>query len=317
MVFYKPMLAKEVPKLFSDKDWIFEVKWDGFRAIAYVREPFSLKSRNGRELIQNFPEIIELNLLAKNVVVDGEILIFRGGKVDFEAMQERSQLANSFEIDRKMRSSPATYVVFDILEKNGKSLVGLPLIERKKILRESVKDGDHVVVSDYVEAQGEAYFKVVSEKGLEGLVAKRKTSLYEQGQRTGSWLKIKNLKTCDCAIFGYTRGEGSRVSTFGSLVVGLYDNDGKAVYVGNVGTGFDQSLLESFLGKLKEIVVADEPFECEPYKGRITWVEPRLVCEVIFMAVTPDLKLRHPRFNRLLLDKSPAECTIDQITQKE
>jgi bifunctional non-homologous end joining protein LigD len=221
-----------------------KVKWDGFGAIAYVREPFSLKSRIGRELIHNFPEIIELERLARNVVVDGEIIIFRGGKVDFEAMQGRSQLVNSFEIDRKMRAAPATFVVFDILEKDGKPLVDLPLMERKRILRESVKDGNHVVVSDYVEGQGEAYFKVVSEKGLEGIVAKRKTSLYEQGLRTGSWLKIKNLKTCDCVIFGYTKGEGSRASTFGSLVLGVYDSDKKPVCFGNVGTGFDQALLE-------------------------------------------------------------------------
>ena len=307
------MLAKEGPKPFSDKDWIFEVKWDGFRAIAYVKEPLSLKSRNGRELIQNFPEIIELNLLAKDVVVDGEILILRGGKVDFEAMQERSQLANSFEIDRKMRASPATYVVFDILEKEGKSLVGLPLMERKKILRESVKDGDHVVVSDFVEGQGEAYFRVVSEKGLEGVVAKRKTSLYEQGLRSGSWLKIKNLKSCDCVIFGYTRGEGARSSTFGSLVLGVYDAVKKPVYIGNVGTGFDQMLLDSLLEKLKKTIVAEAPFDCDPYRGRVTWVEPKLVCEVVYMAVTPDLSLRHPRFKGLRDDKTPADCTIDQI----
>jgi DNA ligase D-like protein (predicted ligase) len=313
MTLYRPMLTKSAPAPFTDKDWIFEVKWDGFRAIAYVKESFSLKSRNGRELIHNFPEVIELNQLTKNVVVDGELVIFRGGKVDFEAMQQRSQLANSFEIDQKMRSSPATYVVFDILEKDGKPLVGLPLMERKRILRESVKDGDHVVVSDYVEGQGEAYFKIVSEKGLEGIVAKRKTSPYEQGLRTGSWLKIKNLKTCDCVIFGYTKGEGSRSSTFGSLVLGVYDVEKKPVYVGNVGTGFDQALLESLVGKLKKIVVGTEPFECEPYKGRVTWVEPRLVCEVVYMAVTPDLSLRHPRFKRLREDKAPSESTIDQI----
>jgi ATP-dependent DNA ligase len=118
VIFYKPMLAEEADNTFFPyNDWVFEVKWDGFRAIAYVREPFSLKSRRGRELIHNFPEVIELNQLTKNVVVDGELVIFRGGKVDFEAMQQRSQLANSFEIDHKIRSSPATFVVFDILEK--------------------------------------------------------------------------------------------------------------------------------------------------------------------------------------------------------
>ena len=316
MIFYRSMLAKEVPKPFTDPEWVFEVKWDGFRAIAYVREPFSLKSRNGRELIFSFPEVRELATLSGNVVVDGEIVILREGKVDFEAMQERNQVISSFEIDRRMRASPATYVVFDILEKDGKSLVNLPLMERKRILRNSVKDGSNVVVSDFVEGRGEDYFKVVSQKGLEGVVAKRKSSLYEQGQRTGSWLKIKNLRTCDCAVFGYTKGEGSRASTFGSLVCGLYNQDHRPVWVANVGTGFDQALLENLLEKLKKTVVCDEPFECEPYRGRVKWVEPTLVCEVVYMALTPDLKLRHPRLKRLREDKTPSECTIDQIVPR-
>jgi bifunctional non-homologous end joining protein LigD len=148
----------------------------------------------------------------------------------------------------------------------GKSLVDLPLIERKKILGDSVKDGSHVVVSDFVESQGEAYFKVVLERGLEGIVAKRKNSRYEQGLRTGGWLKIKNLKNCDCVIFGYTKGEGARSSTFGSLVLGVYDAEKKPVYVGNVGTGFDQPLLESILLKLKKIVVNVEHLIVNPTK---------------------------------------------------
>jgi len=112
---------------------------------------------------------------------------------------------------------------------------------------------------------------------------------------------------------GFTKGEWSRASTFGSLVLGVYDVDEKPVYVGNVGTGFDQVLLESLLEKLKKMVVPDAPFECQPYKGRVTWVEPKLVREVVYMAVTPDLSLRDPRFRGLRDDKTPAECTIDQI----
>jgi bifunctional non-homologous end joining protein LigD len=315
MIFYKPMLSKPVSKPFTDKDWIFEVKWDGFRAIAYVKETFSLRSRNGRELIYNFPEIIELKQLAHNVVVDGEIIIMRGGKEDFEAMQQRSQLKSALEIDRQMRAAPATYIVFDILEKDGISLVNLPLIERKQILKESVKDGVHVIVSDFVEEKGEAYFKIVTEKGLEGIIAKEKNSSYEQGQRTGNWQKIKNLKTCDCVIFGYTAGEGSRASTFGALVVGLYDMEGNPIYVSSVGIAFDQQLLESLLAQMENLRTKDQAalLKIESYVGKITWIEPKIVCEVVFMTVTSDLKLRHPRFSRLRTDKSPIECKIDQI----
>jgi bifunctional non-homologous end joining protein LigD len=319
MIFYKPMLAKPVPKPFTDKNWIFEVKWDGFRAIAYVREPFSLRSRNNRELIHNFPEIAELNQLSHDIVVDGEIIIMRKGKEDFEAMQQRNQVKSPIEIEQRMRASPATYVVFDILEKDGKSLVNLPLMERKQILRESIKDGVHVAISDFVEEQGETYYKIVSQRGLEGIIAKEKNSSYEQGLRTGSWQKIKNLKTCDCIIFGFTQGEGNRGTTFGSLVVGLYDDKGSPIYVGNVGTGFDQQMLESLLAQMENLRTKDQValLEIESYVGRITWVEPKLVCEVVFIAVTSDLKLRHPRFSRLRIDKSPTECNLDQILQKQ
>lgn len=227
-------------------------------------------------------------------------------------------MKSPFEIERRMRASPATYVVSDILEKDGKALVDLPLMERKKVLRRSVKDWVHVVVSDYVEVQGEAYFEIVSDKGLEGIIAKRKDSRYEQGLRTDSWKKIKNLKTCDCVVFGFTEGKGYRASTFGALVVGLYDYEGNPVHVANVGTGFNDKTLYDLGQQLNEIELnsPEAPFEVEGKSGPVTWVKPELVCEVVYMAVTPDLKLRHPRFHRLRTDKSPSECRLDQIVEQ-
>ena len=203
---YLPMLAKVAEDAFTDKDWIFEVKWDGFRAIAYVEEPFSLKSRNEKELKQNFPELEQIRKLANNIVVDGEIVVMREGKPDFQSLLERGQAVSTREVQRQENRAPAEYIVFDILEKDGKSLTKLPLLERKKILQESLKEGTNVVLCDFIEEKGESYFKLALEKGLEGVVAKRKDSEYEEGLRTGSWLKIKKLKTCDCIIFGYTQG---------------------------------------------------------------------------------------------------------------
>ena len=309
---YRPMLARVAPKPFSDKDWIFEIKWDGFRAIAYVEEPYSLKSRNGKELKHNFPELEELNKLSGNVVVDGEIVVMREGKPDFQALLERGQVVSPNEIQRQAQRAPAIYVVFDILEKDGNPLTKLPLMERKKILKASLKEGKNVLLSDFIEEKGEVYYKLVLDKGLEGVMAKKKESYYEEGLRTGSWLKIKKLRTCDCIIFGYTKGADSREITFGALLLGLYDTDGKPVYVGKVGTGFTQEMLGILTDKFEKLKTDVAPFKPE-VGDVVTWLEPKLVCEVIYQVVTHDIKLRMARFQRLREDKSPAECTLDQI----
>ena len=309
---YRPMLARVAPKPFSDTDWIFEIKWDGFRAIAYVEEPYSLKSRNGKELKHNFPELEELNRLSSNVVVDGEIVVMREGKPDFQALLERGQAVSPNEIQRQAQRAPAIYVVFDILEKDGNPLTKLPLMERKKILKDSLKEGKNVLLSDFIEEKGEAYYQLALDKGLEGVMAKKKDSYYEEGLRTGSWLKIKKLRTCDCVIFGYTKGADSREKTFGALLLGLYDTDGKPVYVGKVGTGFTQEMLGILTDKFEKLKTDVAPFKPE-VGDVVTWLEPKLVCEVIYQVVTRDIKLRMARFQRLREDKSPAECTLDQI----
>jgi bifunctional non-homologous end joining protein LigD len=311
---YKPMLAKVAPKPFTDKDWVFEIKWDGFRAIAYVEKEFSLKSRNQKELKQNFPELEQLKQLCNNLVIDGEIIIMREGKPDFQSLLERSQAVSPGEIKRQGTRSPAIYVVFDVLEKDEKPLTNLPLIERKRILRESLKEGSNVILNDFLEEKGEAYYASAIEKGLEGVIAKRKDSRYEEGLRTGSWLKIKKLHVCDCVIFGYTRGADSREATFGALVLGVYDKNRKPVYLGKVGTGFSEKKLKLLTSKFQELKTEVAPFETEDSE-RTTWLKPKLVCEVFYQTITRDLKLRMARFQRLRDDKSPEECTLDQIVQ--
>lgn len=310
---YKPMLAKVAAEAFSGKDWIFEVKWDGFRAIAYVEDPFSLKSRNEKELKQNFPELQELSKLSKNIVVDGEIVVMREGKPDFQSLLERGKAVSTGEIQRQSSRAPAVYIVFDILEKDGKPLTELPLTERKAILQESLREGGNVLLCDFIEEKGEAYLQSVLEKGLEGVVAKRKGSQYEEGLRTGSWLKIKKLKTCDCVIFGYTKGSESRGATFGALLLGVYDN-GKPVYLGKVGTGFTQEMIRTLTGKFEKIKTDNAPFK--PEAGDVvTWLQPKLVCEVAYQVATRELRLRMARFKRLRDDKPPEQCTLDQIVE--
>ena len=310
---YKPMLARLAQQPFSGKDWLFEIKWDGFRAIAYVNQPLSLRSRNQEELKYNFPELEELNQLTGNVVLDGEIVMMKEGKPDFQALLERGQAALPVEIELQAKRSPVVYVVFDILEKDGVSLADLPLTERKRILTDSVREGKHVVLSDFVEEKGEDYYRVALEKGLEGVMAKRKDSVYESGVRSSDWLKIKKLRSCDCVIFGYTKGSGSRSESFGALLLGLYDDE-TPVYVGKVGTGFSQALLQTLSEKFRQLKTGKAPFE-PSIPDEVTWLKPELVCEVGYQVVTRDVRLRMPRFLILRADKLPSECTLDQIVQ--
>jgi DNA ligase D-like protein (predicted ligase)/DNA ligase D-like protein (predicted 3'-phosphoesterase) len=309
---YEPMLAKPTERAFTSKDWIFEIKWDGIRAISYVDQGLSILSRNGKELKFNFPELEELKTLASNVVLDGEIVVMKEGRADFQTLLERANAPNSRDIEYMAAKFPATYVVFDVLEKDGNPLVAVPLLERKRILAEHLKEGTNVVFSLFVDAEGEAYYEAAVRKGIEGIMAKKKTSLYESGVRSDNWLKIKKITLCDCVIFGYTKGEGTREASFGALIVGLYDED-KPVYVGKVGTGFSDSTIEFLLKAFEPLEVKEKTLESAEVLGEVTWLKPELVCEVGYQSVTKDGKLRMARFHGLRVDKRPSECSVDQI----
>jgi len=311
---YRPMLAKSAEVPFSSKDWIFEVKWDGIRAISYVNEKLTIRSRNDKELKDNFPELKELTDLARNVVLDGEIVIMKEGKADFQAVLERSKLTSKRDIEYMAQSSPATYVVFDILEKDGKPLVDLSLIERKDILKQNLKEGKHIVLSVFVDEEGVAYYEEALKKGVEGVMAKRKDGRYLPGVRSDSWLKIKKLRTCDCVIFGYTAGEGARKNFFGALILGLYQ-EGKPVFVGKVGTGFSESMLADLMRVFKTLETGERTLKVTGVSEKITWMKPKLVCEIGYQTITQEVRLRMPRFHFLRTDKVPAECTIDQIQE--
>lgn len=308
---YKPMLAETTEAPFNSVDWLFEVKWDGIRAISYVYNELSIMSRNGKELMNSFPELAELKELAKDVTLDGEIVVLKDGKVDFQSLIKRLQKTSPRDIEFLWNMYPVTYVIFDILEKNEVPLINRPLSERKRILKESVHEGKSVVLSLFVEAEGEAYYNAAVGKGLEGVVAKRKDSRYEPGERSRSWLKVKMIRTCECVVLGYTRGEGSRKRTFGALLLGLYDGD-KLTYVGKVGTGFDQKQLEELTEKFKGLQTG-LPFKGVDVGEEVTWLRPEIVCEVAYQLVTDEGKLRLARFHGLRFDKKPMDCTLDQV----
>jgi bifunctional non-homologous end joining protein LigD len=339
---YLPMLAQSVTGPFNSDAWLFEIKWDGVRAIAMVNDTVSVKSRNERELSGQFPELKELKTLAPGTVLDGEIVAMSGGRPDMQALLSRLQ-TGSGRIPPPGVSAPVTYIVFDILEKDKKPLIDLPFLERRKILKQAVTEGHHVILSVPVDGKGEDYYRAAIAKGLEGIMAKRKDSPYEPGLRSGAWLKIKGQRTCDCVISGYTVGKGGRSSTFGALLLGLYENgdrigsreggtgsltsprsslpDGPAgrtlLYIGKVGTGFSdrdrETLKETFLP-----IRTDTP-QLQGIKSNDTvlWLEPVLVGEVAYQEVTRDRKLRIPRFIRIRSDKKPEECTTDQLADVE
>ncbi|MGA2309890.1 MAG: non-homologous end-joining DNA ligase [Candidatus Bathyarchaeia archaeon] len=311
---YRPMLAQHAEKPFNSEDWIFEVKWDGIRAISYVDGGLSIRSRNNKELRYNFPELEELKKLTENAVIDGEIIVMKGGKADFQALAERSKTTSIENVKYLSQASPANYIVFDMLEKDGDPLVELPLMERKRLLKEYVREGSFVVLSAFVETEGEAYYKVALAKGMEGMMAKKRDSQYEPGARSANWLKIKPILTCDCVVFGYTVGEGARKPTFGALILGLFGETGP-VYVGKVGTGFNREDLESMLKMFVPLQVKDKTLEGVVSLEEIVWLKPEAVCEVAYQNVTKDGRLRMPRFLGLRKDKLPSECTLDQITQ--
>jgi DNA ligase D-like protein (predicted ligase)/DNA ligase D-like protein (predicted 3'-phosphoesterase) len=311
---YKPMLAKSVEASFTSKDWVFEVKWDGIRAISYVNDDLSIRSRNDKELRYNFPELEELKNLAENAVFDGEIVIMKKGSADFQTLVERSKVSSIRDIEYMSREFPATYVVFDILERKEKPLIDLPLIERKNVLKRTLSEGKHVNISLFVEGEGEIYYQEALKKGVEGIMAKKKDSPYTPGLRSDNWLKIKKLLSCDCVIFGYTAGEGKREETFGALILGLYQGD-KPQYVGKVGTGFSQRSMKHLIELFKKLETQEKTLEGVDVSERVTWLKPELACEVVYQAVTRDNRLRMPRFRVLRPDKSPLECTLDQVMQ--
>jgi DNA ligase D-like protein (predicted 3'-phosphoesterase) len=188
---YKPMLAHTRETPFSSEGWIFEIRWNGIRTITYTYPELTLRNTKQENLTSNFPEFWELAKQGLNVVLDGEIVIMQHGKVDFETLNKRAQPTSPEEIKRMARRFPATYVVFDILEKDSKSLVEEPLIRRKAILQKTLKKSKHVIISIFADGEGEAYFEAALKEGFDGIVAKRKSSKYKSGGTSVDWIEVK------------------------------------------------------------------------------------------------------------------------------
>ena len=263
--YIKPMFAKLHDAPFDDPDWIYEIKWDGYRAIAEInKKELRLYSRNGLSFKDDYPGIYaELKKIKKDVVLDGEIVALDAkGKPRFQLIQQYKQ----------GRSVPVRYYVFDCLYVNGKSIENKPLLERKEILKGLLSESDIVKYCDHVTEQGKEFFKAAKKQGLEGMIAKRADSSYAEGNRNSSWLKVKNIIMEEAVIAGYTEPGGSQ-KYFGALVLGLYKR-GKFTYIGHTGTGFDEQTLKELYAKLQPLKTNKSPFDTDvPVNAPVTWVK--------------------------------------------
>ncbi len=300
--FVKPMLAKETEAPFDDIDWLYEIKWDGYRAVAEIlSKNVRLYSRNGITFENSYPLVVqELKKINADVVLDGEIVVLNDeGFPEFQLLQHYESNTHR----------PIHYYVFDILSLNGHSTCELPLIERKELLQSIIKKSEVVKYSDHILEKGTAFFNISTEKNLEGIMAKKADSQYYMGRRTNEWLKIKNNKTQEAIIAGYTAPGGSR-KYFGALVLGIKEGSGLK-YIGHTGSGFNQQSLKEMWDLLQPLKQDTSPFQ-EKVKTNmpVTWVKPKLVCEIKFTEVTREGMLRHPIFLHLREDKLIKEVTM-------
>jgi bifunctional non-homologous end joining protein LigD len=313
----QPMLASVIEKPFDDPDWFFEIKWDGYRAVSFIQNGnVRLVSRNQNELTHRYPELQDLPkfLHTKNAILDGEVVaVDEQGRPSFSLMQQRTGIRQHGRQAAPRRDLPIFYYVFDVIYLDGYDLRRANLEDRKRALREVLSDGAIVRYSDHYPGQGVALFNAAKEKGLEGIVAKKRTSSYEE-RRSREWLKIKITQTVDCVIGGYTDPEGAR-QYFGSLVLGLYNQKKQLIHVGNAGTGFNQATLKEIFQMLREIETAKNPFTGPVEPKIVHWVKPVRVAEMKFTEWTHEtqeggLKLRAPVFMGLRGDKNPEDCTF-------
>jgi bifunctional non-homologous end joining protein LigD len=299
---YEPMLATLSEELPRGDGWLFEPKWDGYRAIGYVRAgEATLRSRKGNDLTGRFPAVAKelvKALRSPEAVVDGEVCALdEHGRPSFSAMQQGKA------------STPLVYEIFDVLELDGRPLLGLPLTERRERLEELVIPSRSVQVSGAFD-DGEALLEAAREQNLEGVMAKRAASTYKEGARGRDWLKIKTHGRQEFVVCGWTKGQGRRSGRFGSLVLGVRRGSEWA-WVGNVGTGFKERDIDELLAKLEPLRRETSPFPVVPKmpkvrKGDVVWAEPELVCEVEFAEWTHDGHLRAPSFQGLRDDKAAA-----------
>ncbi|OLR95588.1 non-homologous end-joining DNA ligase [Actinokineospora bangkokensis] len=308
----EPMLATPGSLPPDDDAWAFEFKWDGVRALARVEGGrLRLFSRKGNDITATYPELRGLGeeLGSTQVWLDGEVVAFRGGKPSFAELQKRMHVQDERVARRLSRDSPVTYVVFDVLHLDGGPCLDLPYQRRRELLVGLDLRGPHWTPSPSWSGEGAAVLGTARDQQLEGVIAKRLDSRYAPGRRSADWVKITDLRAVEVVVGGWRPGEGRRNGVFGSLHLGVPTPRGLR-YVGQVGTGFTDEVLESLMARLRRLERKTSPFCDEVPRERARgahWVRPELVAEVVFRDWTQDGRLRAPSWRGLRPDKAPSD----------
>lgn len=315
-----PMLATLIDEPFSSAEWLYEIKWDGYRAIGFLEDGrIRLVSRNQNEMTSLYPELqtIPKHVKATTAILDGEVVALdEHGRSSFGLMQQRAGIRSGVQRTRQDASIPVLYYVFDLLYLDGYNLMKAALEQRKQVLQSIITENSSLRYSEHFVNEGKQLFEAARAQGLEGIVAKLRDSRYEQ-KRSRDWLKMKITRRQECVIAGYTDPRGSR-ENFGSLVLGLYNDQGRMVYVGNAGTGFNSATHKDMWKRLHELETDKNPFGVKiDSPRRPHWVKPELVAEIKFTEWTHEgesgaIKMRAPVFEGLRLDKSPRECVFEK-----
>ena len=297
-----PMLIGATGEAFEDNRYIYEIKFDGERAIAYLdKSGTELRNKRNKRMLPVFPELSEIHeQVNRRCILDGEYICLIDGKPSFAEVQRRSLMGNNFKIKLASGMHPVSFIAFDILYLDGQDLTGRPLVERKELLRKTVIENDRIAVSTVFKSGGIDLYKLTEQQGLEGIVAKRKDSLYVQGKRTKNWVKIKNMMDDDFVILGWIPKQNHMTS----IILGKYNQAAKLVYKGHVTLGVGGANFS----RIKECSVIPPLFNPVP-KGneQARWIEPTLVCTVEFMEGTSSGGMRQPVFKGLRPDKQPEE----------
>lgn len=297
-----PMLISEMQDPFDSPDYIYEIKWDGIRCVSYLSDKADMRNKRNKLMTPIFPELENLHKQVKTkCILDHELLVLKNGVPDFYEVQKRSLMTNSFKIQLAADRYPASIIAYDILYYKDREITMLPLMERKKYLEDVVQENNLISVSRYIENDGIKLFELVKAKSLEGIVAKRKDSLYWQGKKTKDWIKCKVMSTEDCIICGYIL----KANNMTSLVLGQYDGDA-LIYRGHVTLGASLRILNQH----KYEIIDYSPFGYVPEGNNgAVWLKPELVCIVESMPSEKD-SFRQPVFKGIRDDKLAIECKI-------
>jgi bifunctional non-homologous end joining protein LigD len=314
----KPMLAVAGKLPSDDENWAFEIKWDGVRAILFVEGGrVRAQSRNDLDVTVSFPELADIGkfLGMTTCILDGEIVALGDdGRPSFSRLQQRMHVSNQREAKRRALSDPVTFVAFDLLYINGHSLVSADYDERRSRLESLHLSGETYTTTDsFRDVFGRDILNATSQNGLEGVVAKRRTSPYRPGRRHPDWTKVKNFRTQEVVIGGWTDGQGERRDSLGALLLGIPD-DGGLRYVGKVGTGFTAGARTDLLHDLEALTTLENPFDSglpTADAAKAHFVRPEIVGEVEFSEWTTAKRLRQPTWRGLRPDKAPDEVVVE------